>query len=254
MHRRFKPKPLSEQTIVISGAANGIGSAVAHLVAQKGSNIVLASSKDKSLELMKRDLLLQGCNILVVETDESFQKLSEEAIVEFGLIDTWINCGYFYQEEQLLHGDLSLERKIFEINFWDYRVACMTAVQAMKKSGGVIINLGGEIHQPSQPLSGIYSASKSSLRTFTDALRTEIRHENLPIELCLVRPGRLIDESAFAPIAETILKCCEFPRRDYFVGGPARLAAVLDTFFPNINDMMIESRLKELEKENFRRF
>jgi short-subunit dehydrogenase len=136
----------------------------------------------------------------------------------------------------------------FDTNFWGARMGCHLPALAMKENGGVIINLGSEISVSSQPLREITSASKHALKVFTESFRVELRHEGIPVEVCLIRPsGR---ETSHPDVTATsILKCAEFPQRDVYVGGPARLSSILDTFFPKVIDMITEVRFKELKKE-----
>ena len=45
LRRKFRPKKLSEQTIVITGASSGIGLATAQMAAQRGASVVLSSQE-----------------------------------------------------------------------------------------------------------------------------------------------------------------------------------------------------------------
>jgi short-subunit dehydrogenase len=269
---KFTPKKINEQTILITGASSGIGRATALLAAEKGAKIVLAARSEEDLKDVAEQITKIGSQALVVATDvskkEDLENLREKAIAKFGHIDTWINNAGTSIYGYLLDADIEEERKLFETNFWGARIGSRLAVEAMKDNGGVIINLGSEVSVASQPLLGIYSASKHALKAFTDALRSELRDRNYPIEICLVRPTAIDtmfadhganrlpegEPSLPAPLyqpevaAEAILKCAEHPQRDVYVGGPARLSAILDTFFPKVKDMMAESSMKELRK------
>lgn len=273
---KFKPKKLNDQTLVITGASSGIGMATALLAAEKGCNIVLAARDLEQLEYVRDEVTKKGGNAIVVETDvskyEDILNLRDRALEKFGGIDTWINNAGTSMFGYLLDADLEEERKVFETNFWGARIGSNLAVEAMKDKGGVLINLGSEVSVAAQPLLGIYSATKHALKAFTDALRSEIRDRGIPVEVCLIRPtaidtpfaqhatDRLPDGEPALPspiyhpnvAAEAILKCAENPQRDVYVGGPARLSAIIDTFFPQVKDMMAESRMKELKKGTFR--
>src|SRR5687768_7743699 len=48
---KVKLKPISEQTIVITGASSGIGLCTARLAAERGARVVLAARNEKDLEL-----------------------------------------------------------------------------------------------------------------------------------------------------------------------------------------------------------
>jgi short-subunit dehydrogenase len=270
--RIFTPKPIDQQTIVITGASSGIGLATAKLAAQKGARVVLASRNSEALNNCVDEINRDGGNALAVVADvsvwEDIVRLKDEAIKAFGFIDTWVNNAGTSIFGYLMDTDFSEERKLFETNFWGARMGCAAALEAMKEKGGVIINLGSEVSVASQPLLGMYSASKHALKAFTEAFRSELKDRNIPIAVTLIRPtaintpfaehgaNRLPEGEPSLPApqyppelaAEAIIKCCEKPQRDVYVGGPAKLSAIMDTFFPSVKDLVAETRMKELKK------
>lgn len=254
---KFKPKPLSDQTIVITGASSGIGLATALMAARKGAKVALAARNGEALDETVKQILKEGGKAIAITTDVSNESemkgLKEKVLREFGTIDTWINNAGTSIYGYLLDSDLTEEKKLFETNFWGARIGSLLAVEAMKEKGGVLINLGSEVSVAAQPLLGMYSASKHALKAFTEALRSELRDCDIPVEVCLVRPTAIdtpFSQQGLHPdaAAEAILKCAENPQRDVYVGGPARLSAILDTFFPKVKDMMAETKMKELKE------
>lgn len=269
---KFKPKDIQEQTIVITGASSGIGLATAKLAAKKGANVVLSSRNDKDLKKCVEEIKADGGNAISIVADvsqmEDLCHLRDLAIATYGSIDTWINNAGTSIVGYLLDADLEEERKLFETNFWGARMGSRIAVEVMSKQGGTLINLGSEVSVATMPLLGMYSASKHALKAFTESLRSELRDRDIPVEVCLVRPTAIdtpfpdhatnrLDhgEPSLPPLlyspeiaAEAILKCAVSPQRDVYVGGPARLSAILDTFFPALKDLYAESQMKELKK------
>jgi short-subunit dehydrogenase len=249
MASKFKAKPIDQQTIVMTGTS-AIGLAVARLAAEKGARVVLGGRSDTELQNISEEVSRAGGHILTVKTDvtkrSDLERLCEKATEHFGQIDTWINNAGSSIYGYLLDTDIADEKKLFDINFWGARLGSHIGVLAMKSHGGVLINMGSEVSVTAQPLLGMYAATKQAIKAFTDALRSELRDKDLPIEVCLVRPTSI--ESEGADLAATaIIKCAENPQRDVYVGGPARLSAIIDTFFPTVKDMMTESKMKELK-------
>lgn len=261
MARNFKPKHLSNQTIVITEGAFGIGHEVAKLAAARGAHVVLGSKNIQELEKTVTEIIQSGGKALAVPIDvtkfEDLLHLQSEAIRKFQKIDAWVNsagCSIF---GYLLESNTFEEKKVFDINFWGTKHGSLVAVNGMKDDGGVLINLGNEISVAAQPLLGIYSASKNAVKAFTESLRFELKDRELPIELCLVRPSGIEssemedDEQTnimYKQTAESIIKCLEKPERDVYTGGPAKLSAILDTFFPQVKDLMAETKMKEMKQ------
>lgn len=254
----FKPLPLKRQTIVITGATSEIGLATARLAAGRGASVVIAARNGSELQKSANEMTARGWKVLPVVADvskiEDLTRIRDEALTAFGKIDTWINNAGVSLYGYLMESDPVEERSLFEINFWGTRMGSSIAVEVMREKGGTLINMGSEASSAAQPLLGIYSASKHAVKGFTDALRVELKDRSIPVEVCLVRPTVIESPKASLPspvydpdvAAEAILKCAVTPQRDVYVGGPARLSAILDTFFPKVKDIVSESRMKEL--------
>lgn len=245
---KLRMKAISEQVIVITDAASSIGRATASLASERGAKVVLCSQKDDELRALTEELRQKGGEVYFILADvtryEDLIRIKEETMRNFGRVDTWINNAAYSLSGYLMDTPLEEERKLFDLNFWGTRMGCQVAVDCMKETGGTIVNLGSEISVSAQPLLGIYSASKEAVKIMTDALRSELRDRNIPIEVTLIRPTAMD-----TPFAEAILKSAENPQRDVYVGGPAKLSAIIDTFFPQVKDMVAETRMKELKRE-----
>ena len=251
---KVKAKKINNQTIVFYGTMTAINIASITLALERGAQVLVCHSDvpsdiKKHFNQFPRPPIFPGNEI--------------EAIKDHtGQVDTWVNFGGKTGFGYLLNSTQELDRQIFEENFWIPRKGALMAINFMKE-GGTIINLGSEISVSAQPLLGTFSSAKQALKVFTDTLRSELKDKDLPLEVCLVRPT-IIDGSlaSFAPErftdrseahftnAEAILACAEHPHRDIYVGGPARLTAIIDTFFPEVKDIMAESKMKELKKES----
>ncbi|MES2526237.1 MAG: SDR family NAD(P)-dependent oxidoreductase [Bdellovibrionota bacterium] len=243
-------KALNEQVIVLTGASNGIGLATARMAAERGAKVIISSQNEEELRTVSEEIRQKNGECLFVVADctryEELLRLKDTAIKNFGRIDTWINTAGDSFFGYLMDTPFEIERKLFETNFWGTRMGCQVAVDGMKEGGGTIINMGSEVSVAAQPLLGIYTATKNAVKAMTDALRSELRDRNIPIEVTLMCPtamGVSPDECA-----EAILKNAENPQRDVYVGGPAKLSAIIDTFFPQVKDMVAETKLKELQQ------
>ena len=269
---KLRMKPISEQVIVLTGSSSGIGLATAKMAAERGAKVVLSSRNEEELRAVTEDIRQKGGEAIFVVVDvskfEDLIRLRDEAIKAYGRVDTWVNNAGSSLFGYLMETPIADERKLFETNFWGTRMGCQVAVDCMKQSGGTIINLGSEVSVAAQPLLGIYSATKHAVKAITEALRSELRDRNIPIEVTLIRPTAIdtpfaehaknnlndgepsLPSPLFSPdvCAEAILKNAENPQRDVYVGGPAKLSAIIDTFFPHVKDMVAETRMKELKK------
>lgn len=79
------------ETVIITGASQGIGKATTQLFASKGYNVVLAALHADSLQKFAQELENEGTAALAIPTDvrdpEQVNNLVEKAIAHFGSID-----------------------------------------------------------------------------------------------------------------------------------------------------------------------
>ncbi|MES3037977.1 MAG: SDR family oxidoreductase [Bdellovibrionota bacterium] len=264
-------KPLNEQVIVITGASSGIGLATARMAALKGAKVVLSSRNEADLVEIAQDLRKQGCQVLAVPADVSscsdMEALRDQAMQQFGTIDTWVNNAGVSAYGYLIETPLEEEKQIFETNFWGIRHGSRVAVAAMAQTGGAIINLGSEVSEIAIPQQGMYSASKHAVKAYTDALRMDMEKLNLPIAVTLVRPAgvdtpytqharnhlRSGAPSLPAPVyhpdvvARAILRAATCPQRDVYIGSASRAFHILRTFFPRTVDLYMERSMYQAQ-------
>src|SRR6185503_7374474 len=195
-----------------------------------------------------------------VADEAAVARLGEAALLAFGTLDTWVNNAGLSIYGKLAGIPLEDKRKLFDINFWGVVHGCRTAVRLMKDRGGVLINIGSEVSDVALPLQGIYAASKHAVKGYTDALRMELDHDDIPIAVTLVKPSAIntpfpeharnymkdgvpaLPPPLYAPevVADAILRCAEQPVRDDIVGGAGRIQVAMGNLTPRIADKYME--------------
>lgn len=272
MSRGPKLKKLKDQTIVITGASSGIGLTTAQMAARRGACVLLTSRNEDDLRRAVNEINAMGGHAAFAVADvgkpEDLDRVAERAVSEFGGIDTWVNNAGVSIYGKLMEVPLEDKKKLFDTNFWGVVHGCRTAVRAMRTRGGTIINIGSIVSDRAIPLQGIYAASKHAVLGYTDALRMELEHDNIPISVTLVKPSAIntpyveharnymqeapsLPPPIYAPdvVAEAILRCAEKRVREVTVGGGGRATAVLGMVAPRTMDLYMERAMFSQQKD-----
>jgi short-subunit dehydrogenase len=272
LRRGPKLKKLRDQVVVITGASSGIGLATARLAASRGARVVMCSRNEAELRRECDAIRADGGRAVYAVADvadpEALDRVADLAHREFGGIDTWVNNAGVSIYGKLTEQPLEDKRRLFDTNFWGVVHGCRTAVRSLRHNGGAIINIGSIVSDRAVPLQGIYSASKHAVQGYTDALRMELEHDELPISVTLVKPAaintpypehaRNVMEEApslpppvYAPevVAEAILRCAEKRVREITVGGGGRMMTAASAIAPRLTDLYMERAMFEQQQD-----
>jgi short-subunit dehydrogenase len=266
----MKLKPISEQTIVITGATSGIGLATARMAAKKGANLILIARNDDALSELADELRSQGANVGFTMGDiadpETAERASALAVAEFGGFDTWVNNAGGSIYGRVMDVPIEDARRMFETNYWGVVNGSRVAIEHLCGKGGALINVGSEVSDAPIPLQVMYSASKHAVKGFTDGLRIEVEADGLPISITLIKPTAIhtpfpenaknylpyepqLPQPLYAPelVAEAILYCAENPKRDFFVGGMAKAHSSMALNTPRVFDKFNEFTIDSMQ-------
>ena len=185
----------------ITGAASGIGRALAKRLAAEGAAVILCDRDKKGLERTLSDIkALQGkgaIHSLDTSDRNAVHALADKLVAQKGGIDIVINCAGVAQSalvEDLTYDDLEW---VMQINFFGMVYGTKAFLpHLLQKGEGHIVNISsmyGFIGIPSQ---SAYNASKFAIRGFTEALRHELRET--PIRVSSVHPGGILTNIARA--------------------------------------------------------
>jgi short-subunit dehydrogenase len=267
---QLKLKPLSHQTIVVTGATSGIGLCTARMAAQRGANVVVVARNEDALIDLVHEITVAGGSatyaVADVADEAALKRAAETARQEFGVIDTWVNNAGTSIYGRIMDVATVDLRRLFETNVWGVVYGSRIAVDNLRERGGALINVGSETSDAAVPLQGMYSASKHAVKGFTDALRMEVEADKLPISITLIKPTAIhtpFPENAknylsyepqlppplYAPelVAEAILHCAENPTRDFFVGGMAKVHSSMALNTPRLHAKMNESMIDTMQ-------
>ncbi len=249
-------KPLSDQTIVVTGASSGIGLAIARKAAKAGARLFLISRDGAELGRIAAELREGGAEVEHAVADvadrTALETAFDAAAARFGRIDTVVaNAGVAIYGDVLATPRAEHER-LFQTNYWGAVNSAELAVPRLRE-GGALIVIGSLASDMAAPGMGVYAASKHAVKGYVDAVRIELNRDKVPVSLTLVKPsgiGTPIDEHAvehlegrgkipppvYAPevVAAAVLRAAVRPFREITVGGGGQAQIMFATHFPGL--------------------
>lgn len=181
--------------MVITGASAGVGRATARELAKRGAAIGLLARGRDGLEATAAEVERAGGRALPLSVDVADPDQVEAAAAQiedaFGPIDIWINNAMTTIFARVSSIEPEELRRVLDVTFLGAVWGTMAALRRMvPRRRGTIVQVGSALAYRAIPLQSAYCASKHALRAFTDSLRSELIHDDIPIHLTMVHlPG-----------------------------------------------------------------
>lgn len=166
---------LTGKVAVVTGGSRGLGREMALAFARAGADIVVASRKLDSCEVVAQQIRAMGRRAVAVSAHmgrwPDAEMLIERAIAELGQIDVLVNnAGKSPLYDSLPTIDESYMDSVLSLNLKvPFRLAVL-AGEHMRESGGSIINISSVNAFRPERNSLPYSAAKAALNVFTTGL------------------------------------------------------------------------------------
>jgi len=246
--------------VVITGAGAGVGRATATAFAQSGCDVALLSRDPDRLEQAAAELRRFGVRALPIPTDvadaAAVNAAADRVEAELGPIDVWVNVAMatvFASVDKLTPEEV--ERGT-QVTYLGQVYGFMAALRHMRqRNRGVIVSVGSALAYRSVPLQSVYCGAKFAIRGFLDSLRSELIHDGVNVQLCMVdlpavntpqfdwalnKMGKKAQPvpPIFQPeVAARAIRFAAFhPRRQIWVGWPTVRAILANRIAPGLLD------------------
>ncbi|MFC1525460.1 SDR family oxidoreductase [Candidatus Latescibacterota bacterium] len=174
------------KTVVITGASSGLGAALAVAFAREKANLALFSPEREQQQAVAGQCAAAGARALAVIGDvtktDDCRGLMEETVAEFGGMDYLIaNAGISMWARFEEAEDLSIFRKLMEVNYLGALHCAYYALPHLRQSKGMIVAISSIQSKVPVPLHTGYVASKQALQGFCESLRMELAGSGVDI-------------------------------------------------------------------------
>jgi len=188
---------LQDKIILVTGAGDGIGKAVAKRYAAEGATVILAGKNQLNLDAVYDEIEAAGSPqpvVLAVDfetaTPVDYQNLAELIENEFGHLDgLLINAAWLGQTSSLSQYDIENWYKVMQINLNAPFMLTRILLPLLNKSSAASILFN--LDEKNSAYWGAYGVSKAGLESYMKILADELDSDNNPIQVNAIKPGKV---------------------------------------------------------------
>jgi 3-oxoacyl-[acyl-carrier protein] reductase len=181
---------LTGKVAVVTGAAQGIGAAIAKALAAAGAQVVVADVNRAGADVVVEAIASTGGKALAVQGDVSkaadAQEFAAAAVREFGRLDVLVNNAGIWDMVPFMDVTEEQYRRVTDVNFLGFLLTTQAALQHIGE-GGSIINISSNTTSMSPPNSTVYAGTKAAIEAITRVLANEVGSRQIRVNAIL--PG-----------------------------------------------------------------
>ena len=252
----------TNKVIAITGGTDGIGRALVEQFLAKGATVSTCSRTPEKLSQLKNDFAGKALFTVVadVSKEEDCKNFINKTIEKYNGIDVLINNAGISMRALFKDTELTTLKRLMDTNFWGTVYCTKFALESILVNKGVIVGVSSIAGYRGLPGRSGYSASKSAIIGWMEALRTELL--NTGVNVMWVCPGFTASNTRYAalgsdakPVMESkvdegkimsaeecaghIIKAVQKRKRTLVLTSTGKQAIFMNRFFPWLADKII---------------
>ncbi|GGB49081.1 SDR family oxidoreductase [Shewanella inventionis] len=184
----MKPNTQSSKNVVITGAASGLGKALAIKWATQQAHVCIVDINQQAGEQVCQQITALGGKAFFIHCDitntASIQALIKQLTSYWQTIDILINNAGVASADKIEAEPLAQWRWVMEINLFGIVNMCQQFVPIFKQQGGgTILNVASQAGLTPIPFMSSYNASKAAVVSLSETLRLELADDNINVSV-----------------------------------------------------------------------
>lgn len=183
---------LEDKVAIITGAASGMGKAMAYLFAKEGAKVVATDIQKDKLDEIVKDIKSSGAEAIALQHDVSdrdvwFNEVVPQALEAFGKIDILVNNAGISESADFEEQDEKIWTRSYAININSVMLGMQAVLPHMKETGGSIVNISSIAALTGMAGAGSYTASKGAVTSITRAAAVD--YGSFKVRVNAINPG-----------------------------------------------------------------
>jgi len=185
-----------DKVAVVTGAASGIGRAIAERCVQEGMKIVLADVEEDALTHTEQDLRATGASVLAIRTDVSkasdIEELAKNTLNTFGAIHLLCNnAGVSGVINSVWESTIADWKWVMDVNLWGviHGIRVFVPIMLEQDIECHIVNTASIAGLRTGPGLGIYRMTKYGVVSLSETLYHELAQRNAKLKVSVLCPG-----------------------------------------------------------------
>lgn len=183
-----------EKVALVTGGADGIGKAIAALLAQEGAKVVIADINE-TLGTQTAQEINGVFMKLDVSSEQNWQEVTQKIKSDLGGLHILVNnagiIGKGAQDPE--NASLADWQLVHKINLDSVFLGCKYGIKVMKESGsGSIVNMSSRSGVVGVPGAAAYASTKAAVRNHTKSVALYCAQQDYPIRCNSIHPGSIM--------------------------------------------------------------
>ncbi|MFJ7905238.1 SDR family oxidoreductase [Streptomyces sp. NPDC096198] len=174
--------PLVDRTVVITGAARGVGAALALEVARRGARVALLGLEKTILEAVAESLPRPALTVEVDVTDSAAMDAAAQMVrAGLGRPSAVVANAGIAEGGPFLDSDPASWRRVIDVNLTGSAHTARTFLPDLLDTGGYFLQVASLASIGAAPMMSAYCASKAGVESFAHSLRAEVAHHGVAV-------------------------------------------------------------------------